>query len=71
MEQVTVSCNRCGTAHCFFPQTVSCMRACSCGNDNWGIPSKWKENNFGNFTLVQRADVNLEGLLPIPKLEWW
>ena len=67
-ECVTVRCNQCGEEYCFHPQTVAALRACKCGNDNWGSPRNWDKDDFGDFTLVGRDDVVYA--IPTPFGDW-
>lgn len=55
-EYITVKCNKCGIKIGFFPRRVICIRACECGNDDYGSPRDWKDDKFGNFTLIKREE---------------
>jgi len=41
------------------------LNPCQCGNDDYGLPTKWKENDFGQFTAV--ASYNLRMPDPFEK----
>lgn len=55
-EYVTVKCKRCKREYGFFPMRVMYLGHCRCGNSNHGSPSRWDEDDFGNFTLVRRVE---------------
>jgi len=55
---VTIKCNVCGEEWVFHPQTVMYQSPCYCGNNDHGSPIRdWPNNQFGNFTLIERRDV--------------
>lgn len=60
---VVVRCGYCGYLGCFHPRTVKFLHKCRCGNDNWGSPGKWEEDNFGDFDLLWKytLDFKLRG----------
>lgn len=57
-DYVEIKCNDCGEVICFHPQTVMFPPECGCGNkDSGNCLRDWPKNEFGNFTLVKRADI--------------
>jgi len=65
---VTLRCNNCGKEWGFFPWRVMFTNPCDCGNDDYGNPLRWVDDEFGNFTLVCREEWVLPSLLPTPGL---
>lgn len=70
-EYVTVKCNKCGKEYGFPPMRVICLRDCDCGNNNWGSPRGWWNDDFGNFTLVRREEWYPEASLKIGLQHFW
>lgn len=56
-EYVTLRCNKCDKEIGFFPMRVVYLRGCECGNDDYGSPRHWEDDNFGSFTLVKKEEL--------------
>lgn len=65
-EYVTLRCNKCGEEIGFFPMRVVHLRGCKCGNSDYGSPRHWKDDNFGDFTLVKREEWIIKPLCSFP-----
>jgi len=55
-DVVLVRCLCCGSLYEFYPMRITYHGQCKCGNENWGSPDDWYNNQFGDFAHIKTSE---------------